>query len=163
MSQQPVVGERYVLQVDLPARTGSDERRRIADRLQVCAEALDGTLPGLVARVDLTHGRRPTLQRVPPLTLDEESRTVLVGDRAVTLAQKEFLILRLLCARPGEVVSREELVEALRTRGVQPAPRTVDVHVHRIRAKLGRDGECVATVRGEGYRYVEAARVVVLE
>lgn len=162
MSQHPGAAERYVLEVDVPSRVGTDVRRRIVDRLRDCAEGLGGELPGLVARLDLSRGARPTLRRIPPLTLDPESRTVLVGDRAVTLAHKEFLILRLLCSRPGEVVSREEIVEALRARGMQPAPRTVDVHVHRIRAKLGEDGECVATVRGEGYRYNEAARVLVV-
>jgi DNA-binding response OmpR family regulator len=87
------------------------------------------------------------------LCLSHHQATV-AGD-AVHLTVKEFGLLRILMERPGQVFTREALLARVWGRGVHVAPRTIDVHMKRLRAKLGPAGDLVRTVRGVGYRLEE--------
>lgn len=78
-------------------------------------------------------------------------RVVLRDGERVHLSRLEFDLLRFLAERPGRVFSREALLEAV-WGGGEVTPRTVDVHVRRLRSKLGRDLQLLSTVRGVGYR-----------
>ncbi|MFC6154760.1 winged helix-turn-helix domain-containing protein [Nocardioides yefusunii] len=160
---------RYVLRVDLPARSPVDVGLRVDHLLRRFTDELAEALPGLqpsVERILLPAAAGPSAPlprsrpEIPVLAIDVDARRVFVGDRLVQLAHKEFEILRQLVARPGEVVTREEIVAGFGD-GSRPAPRTVDVHVHRIRAKLELCGDCISTVRGNGYRFNESSSVVV--
>jgi DNA-binding response OmpR family regulator len=73
----------------------------------------------------------------------------------VHLTVKEFSLLRILMERPGRVFSREELLARVWERSVHVAPRTIDVHMKRLRSKLGPAGKLITTVRGIGYRLAE--------
>ena len=88
------------------------------------------------------------------LVIDAERHTVQVDGEAVELTPKEFDLLRALAEARGRVLSREFLLD--RVWGYASASeiesRTVDVHVRRLRIKLGGEGQRITTVKGVGYR-----------
>ena len=163
---------RYVLQVDLLAAADPEVHGRVDALLARAAAEIAELVPGDAFRVERLAGTltdpdpgsdgRARRHRVPPLEVDLAARRVFVGEQPVQLAFKEFEILEMLLRRPGEVVTRSEIVEGLAAcDGEPPAYRTIDVHVHRIRAKLDACGDCIATVRGLGYRFNPSSSVVV--
>jgi phosphate regulon transcriptional regulator PhoB len=114
----------------------------------------------LVARVRAVLRRaRPEMAgrvfREGSITLDPSRHAVTVRGAAVALTPKEFDLLQVLMEAAGRVLSREHLLT--RVWGYAHADeiesRTVDVHVRRLRAKLGDDGKRIATVKSVGYRF----------
>jgi two-component system, OmpR family, alkaline phosphatase synthesis response regulator PhoP len=77
---------------------------------------------------------------------------VMVDDRQVTLAKKEFELLYLLASRPGRVFLRNEILNQVWGNDVIVGDRTIDVHIRKIRQKLGLD--CITTVKGVGYKFL---------
>jgi DNA-binding response OmpR family regulator len=111
----------------------------------------------LVARVR-ARLRRPALQRGEVLTfgrlrLDVGAREARLDDRPLELTRVEHDILGLLVRRGGSAVSRRALVEAALDPDRQGTERTLDVHVSRLRKKLGDEGARIETVWGIGYRF----------
>lgn len=100
--------------------------------------------------------RRDAILEHQDLTIDLGRRQVQQGDREVTLTSAEFRLLSALVAARGRVLSRQQLQDALYQEAVGAVlDRTIDVHIGRLRAKLGDDPRrprYVATVRGGGYR-----------
>jgi two-component system response regulator ResD len=97
-----------------------------------------------------------------PVTLSRSGREVQVDGRTLELTQREFELLDYLMQRPGMVVSREELLEAVWGFLSPGDTRTVEVHIAQLRKKLGDPG-LIRTLRGVGYKAVapaNAARVV---
>lgn len=94
-----------------------------------------------------------TRLRVADLELDPASRTATIGDDELGLTALEFDLLCALAERAGRVLSRQALWEAAGRGDVAVADRTVDVHIARLRAKLGEQGDPrrLKTVRGAGY------------
>jgi len=91
--------------------------------------------------------------RLGPLTLNTHTYRVAVGGRPMDLTYKEFELLRFLASRPGRVFTRESLLREVWGYDFYGGARTVDVHVRRLRAKLGPEHEhLIETVRGVGYR-----------
>ena len=84
------------------------------------------------------------------LTLDLIRRQVEGVSGRVTLAEREFLLLRELMSRSGETVTKEQLLASVWGYHFDPGSNVVDVYVRRLRAKLG--GDTIRTIRGEGYR-----------
>ena len=103
------------------------------------------------ARPDPTRG----VYREGPIVLDPGRHTVMVRGAPVALTPKEFDLLQVLLEASGRVLSREHLLT--RVWGYAHADeiesRTVDVHIRRLRAKLGDDGRRIATVKSVGYRF----------
>ena len=89
------------------------------------------------------------------LYMDPSAHTVQVGDRRVELTLKEFDLLQLFLEHPGQVFSREQLLERIWSTDYMGESRTVDVHIGTLRTKLGPCGEFIRTVRGVGYRMEE--------
>jgi DNA-binding response OmpR family regulator len=92
------------------------------------------------------------------LRVDVPRRRVTVGEREVTLTAKEFDLLTLLAGRPGEVLTRDQIVDAVWGLDFSGDPRTVDTHVKTLRERLGDDADrprWIETVRGVGYRLRE--------
>ena len=115
----------------------------------------------LVARVRavLRRSRSPAPADAPvlrsgALTLDPARHRVTVDERPLTLTPKEFDLLQALLESAGRVLSREQLLNWVWgfAHAEEIESRTVDVHVRRLRAKLGDDGRLIATVTGVGYR-----------
>ena len=88
------------------------------------------------------------------LTIDPDRHVVAVGDRPVQLTPKEFDLLRALAEAEGRVLSREFLLDHVwgYAAASEIESRTVDVHVRRLRVKLGDEGQRVSTVKSIGYR-----------
>jgi two-component system phosphate regulon response regulator PhoB len=89
------------------------------------------------------------------LHVDEARHSVAVGDRPVELTAKEFGLLVALMRADGRVLNREQLLEAVwgYANAAEIESRTVDVHVRRLRAKLGPEARRVVTVKSVGYRF----------
>jgi DNA-binding response OmpR family regulator len=91
--------------------------------------------------------------RLGPLAIDTETYRVTAGGRALDLTFKEFELLRFLAQHPGRVYTRPGLLREVWGYDFYGGTRTVDVHVRRLRAKLGPEHEhLIETVRGVGYR-----------
>jgi DNA-binding response OmpR family regulator len=89
------------------------------------------------------------------LTLDHARREARLGGQELTLTPREFELLYFLARHPGRVFSRDELLTKVWGYDYRGETRTVDVHVRRLRAKLGEDGAgLIATVTGAGYKFV---------
>jgi two-component system phosphate regulon response regulator PhoB len=107
-----------------------------------------------VSETDSTSGGR--VLRAGPLRLDVESHRAAIDGDEVNLTPTEFRLLQALMERRGRTQSRQQLlekawsVEAGISERIQT--RTVDMHVRRLRAKLGEVGDWIQTVRGFGYR-----------
>ncbi|SCF15173.1 DNA-binding response regulator, OmpR family, contains REC and winged-helix (wHTH) domain [Micromonospora tulbaghiae] len=94
--------------------------------------------------------RRPTVLTVGDLRLDPARRRVTRADAEVVLTSREYALLDYLMRRPGEVVSKTELLDHVWDASVDTAPNAVEVYVGYLRRKIGR--ERLETVRGAGYR-----------
>ncbi len=88
------------------------------------------------------------------LVLDRDAHVIRTAHGETALNPKEFDLLELLLSRPGHLFPREEIVERVWHHRYTPASRSLDVHVRRLRAKLGEIGAEVSlqTIRGVGYR-----------
>ncbi len=94
--------------------------------------------------------------RLGSLRVVPEQHIVEVNGDAVTLTQKEFEMLSLMIRSPGQVFSREKLIESVWGYAFAGETRTVDVHVRTLRQKLGVAGAYIETVRGYGYKMTDA-------
>ena len=116
------------------------------------------------ARLRLASGRLTTAPDADALTapihrgelvIDEMTYTAKVGGRTLDLTFKEFELLKYLAQHPGRVFTRAQLLQEVWGYDYYGGTRTVDVHVRRLRAKLGTEHESlVGTVRNVGYRFV---------
>lgn len=105
----------------------------------------------------------PSPERELSVAIDiSRKRVVIDGDQA-PLTFKEFALLQFLVLREGQTVRRELIIQALWSADEEDAPnsRTIDVHIRRLRSKLGRYEDIVRTVRGAGYRFDRHADVTI--
>lgn len=118
----------------------------------------------LIARVK-AHLRRedmdtePAALNIGPFQLDRGARRVFLLGKELTLTSTEFNLLEFFLAHPGRAYSREQLLEAVWGEQRYVTPRTVDVHVRRLREQIEEQADSpkyLTTVRGFGYRFEEA-------
>ena len=97
------------------------------------------------------------------VVVDLSRKRVLLDNTAANLTYKEFELLQYLVLREGRTIERAELITSLWSAGDEEVPneRTIDVHVRRLRSKLGDYEDIVRTVRGVGYRFDRHADVSV--
>jgi len=96
------------------------------------------------------------------LTIEEDTYTARLRGRTLELTYKEFELLKFLAQHPGRVFTREQLVTEVWGYDFFGGTRTVDVHVRRLRAKLGPEHEAlIGTVRNVGYKMVPPTRAAV--
>lgn len=88
------------------------------------------------------------------LTLDVDEHSLRLGGKRIRLSPKEFDLLHLLMVKPGAVLTRSSLLERIWGYEYFGRTRTVDVHVMRLRRKLGRYADKIETVERVGYRYL---------
>lgn len=116
-------------------------------------EELVARLRALDRRAHPAPARRGAILSSGPIQLDEERRQVTVTGRDVELSPREFSLLECLLRHPGQVLSRDQLLEQAWPYGEFLMPNTVDTYVHYLRDKLGPDAAArIQTVRGIGYR-----------
>lgn len=86
-----------------------------------------------------------------PLKIDLKKHIVFFGELEVNLPKKEFKLLTLLCKNTGEVKTREEIMDQVWGTEVVVGDRTIDVHIRKLREKLGE--ELITTIKGVGYKF----------
>ncbi|WP_229261990.1 response regulator [Duganella guangzhouensis] len=99
------------------------------------------------------EGRRQTVLQVADLKLDVAARSAVRGARDLRLQARELALLEQLMRRPGQVVTRAMLLEAVWNYDFDPKGNIVDMHMHRLRGKVDHDTEAalIHTVAGAGY------------
>lgn len=100
------------------------------------------------ARGDLVHGM---------LKVDPAARSVTLDDRPIALTAREFAVLTQLLEHRGKVLSKQQLQEALYSWADEIESNTVEVHIHHLRRKLGRD--LIKTMHGVGYMIDERVQI----
>lgn len=108
-----------------------------------------------ISRVNALFRRVPkkesNIVEVDGLVIDPEKFIVQLQGKEILLAKKEFELLHLLASRPGRVFLRNEILSQVWGNDVIVGDRTIDVHIRKIRQKLGVD--CITTVKGVGYKF----------
>jgi hypothetical protein len=115
----------------------------------------------LVGHPRLGDVGHPRLGDRAALRLETRSRTVARDGAPVHLARREYDLLAFLCQHPRRVFSRGQLLRQVWDYEMIGGERTVDVHVRRLRAKLGRCADGIVTVRGVGYRFDDDAGIAI--
>ncbi len=85
------------------------------------------------------------------ISINKNKHQVIVNGESIKLAKKEFKLLYLLAKKPGKVFLREEILNKIWGNDVIVGDRTIDVHIRKIRAKVGIN--CIQTVKGMGYKF----------
>jgi DNA-binding response OmpR family regulator len=117
---------------------------------------LDARLRFAITRRAGVGGADTSVVRVGDLAIDEATYTARLRGRALDLTYKEFELLKFLAQHAGRVFSRAQLLQEVWGYDYFGGTRTVDVHVRRLRAKLGPDYEVlIGTVRNVGYKFVK--------
>lgn len=88
-----------------------------------------------------------------PLTLDKNKRTLIINNKEIIFQQKEFEIFYFLTNNPGKVFSRDILLKEIWGSDVLVEKRTIDVHIRKIREKLGNHSDLIETIKSVGYRF----------
>jgi two-component system alkaline phosphatase synthesis response regulator PhoP len=116
---------------------------------------LVGRLKALLRRVSIdvvsTTNSRPIIVEVGNVTVDYEQYQVTVAKKKIDLPRKEFELLSLLISKPGKVFPREEIMDRIWGSEVVVGGRTIDVHIRKLREKIG--DEKIRTIKGVGYKY----------
>jgi DNA-binding response OmpR family regulator len=118
-------------------------------------EELAARIGALARRTGAPAGKGGTVLANGPIHLDESRREVTVSGRPLSLSPREFSLLECLLRHPGQVLSRDQLLELAWPYGEFLMPNTVDTYVHYLREKLGEAGTLVETIRGVGYRMTQ--------
>lgn len=112
----------------------------------------------LVSRINAilrrTHGKEDASKvkiEIMDIVIDRETYMVYRGKEEIVLAKKEFELLYLLASKPGKVFSREMILESIWGNDVVVINRTIDVHIRKLREKVGED--YISTVKGIGYKF----------
>ena len=88
-----------------------------------------------------------------PLAIDVDKFVIKIDGKQKFFPRKEFQLLHYLASNPGKVVNRETLLKEIWGNDVYVVDRTIDVHIRKIREKLGQHSELIETVKGIGYRF----------
>ena len=111
----------------------------------------------LIARVKAVlrrcgPGEDREIIEVDEIRMDTGRHTVQVSGREIALTLKEYELLRVLMRKPGRLIEREALIDAVWSRDYMGASHTLDAHIQTLRSKLGSSGSRIQTVYGCGYR-----------
>jgi two-component system, OmpR family, alkaline phosphatase synthesis response regulator PhoP len=117
----------------------------------ISPKVLVSRVNALFRRMNKPDGENNGTLKFDNLLIDPVQFLVIVGSEEITLAKKEFELLYLLASKPGRVFLRNEILNQVWGNDVIVGDRTIDVHIRKIRQKLGMD--CITTVKGVGYKF----------
>jgi two-component system phosphate regulon response regulator PhoB len=106
----------------------------------------------ILRRTRVKAAERRNIAHVGTVEIDKDAHSVMLDGKPVELTATEYKLLITLADRRGRVQSRAQLLESVWESAPDIQTRTVDMHVQRLRAKLGASGDLIETVRGFGYR-----------
>jgi two-component system response regulator CpxR len=112
------------------------------------------------SRPDVITPDAPARLRIGDIELDPGARIVTRGGEPLDFTSVEFCLLEMLMRRAGQLVPRDELMQSVLNRALSPYDRSIDVHISKLRKKLGSDGQGIdriKTVRGVGYLYANSS------
>ncbi len=110
-------------------------------------------IAALLRRYNKTEEKDENEQiEIADLVIDKTKVLVIKGEKEIILAKKEFELLFLLASKPGKVFTREEIFKTVWGNDVIVVNRTIDVHIRKIREKVGED--YIKTIKGIGYKFV---------
>ena len=98
-----------------------------------------------------THKNSGNSISAGPFTIDFEKYVITKNDKPFSLPKKEFELLTLLLKKPGKVFTRENILHEVWGGEVFVGERTIDVHIRKLREKIG--GQFIKTVKGVGYKF----------
>lgn len=107
----------------------------------------------LLRRLDMTGVMTRTVQGNSKIKIDREKFVIEMEGKKILLPKKEFELLELLASRPGKVYSREQILTIVWGNETIVGERTIDVHIRKLREKLGDD--YIRTIKGVGYTFQE--------
>jgi DNA-binding winged helix-turn-helix (wHTH) protein len=124
---------------------------------------LDIVRRALTERAAVPRSEPTAVRRRTGIVLDLSRKRLTIDGDTAPLTYREFELLQHLVLREGRTVARADIIETLWGEGEADIPneRTIDVHIRRLRAKLGEYGDIVRTIRGSGYRFDRHADVVI--
>jgi len=114
----------------------------------VSPKVLISKVNALFRRID---NEKPNIITIGELKIDREKYLIYIKDKEIVLARKEFELFAFLASKPGRVFLRNEILTRIWGANVIVGDRTIDVHIRKIRQKLGID--CISTVKGVGYKF----------
>lgn len=117
----------------------------------VSPKLLMSRVNALFRRIEKPEENREGVLHIDNIVIDPVQFLVKVGAEEIMLAKKEFELLYMLASRPGRVFLRNEILNQVWGNDVIVGDRTIDVHIRKIRQKLGLD--CITTVKGVGYKF----------
>ena len=132
-----------------PAGTHGPVRSRIPNRIHPPALRDDAAAGGYGAHPGEAFGEKAAER----LRIDIPRREVRIDGDLVDVTTKEFDLLATLVSHPDETLPRDALIAAVWSGSEEPDERTVDVHIRRLRRRLGEHSSVIRTMRGAGYRY----------
>lgn len=91
--------------------------------------------------------------KIGPLVINVEKFSVKVDNKQKFFPRKEFQLLYFLASNPGKVMNRDTLLKEIWGNDVYVIDRTIDVHIRKVREKLGKHSEIIETIKGVGYRF----------
>ena len=98
------------------------------------------------------HEKQENVLKIGNLTIDRDAYKILLKGKEIILPRKEFELLSLLTSKPGKVFKREEILDKVWGNEVIVGGRTIDVHIRKLREKIGDN--TFKTVKGVGYKFV---------
>ena len=112
----------------------------------------------LVSRINAilkrkVHGKNSKSGKPTTIQIDPERYEITKDDESITLPRKEFELLSLLMSKPGKVFHRDEIMNKVWGYEVVVGDRTIDVHIRKLREKIGND--LIKTIKGVGYKFEE--------
>ncbi len=114
-------------------------------------KVLTSRLKALLRRGSAEVESSSNIQEFGDLVIDPERYQVESHGKPIDLPRKEFELLSLLCSRPGKVFPREEIMDKIWGTDVIVGGRTIDVHIRKLREKIGDDK--IKTIKGVGYKF----------
>ncbi|MFA7288355.1 MAG: response regulator transcription factor [Melioribacteraceae bacterium] len=104
-------------------------------------------------KIDTLTSTDSNIIAIGPLVIDREQYVVLLDGETLIFPKKEFEIISYLASSPGKVFDRDKILNDVWGSDIYVVERTIDVHVRKIREKLGKYGNLIETVKGVGYRF----------
>ena len=133
---------------------GADDYLTKPIKPKVLISRINALMKRAARSTDEDAGTATPIIELPNLTIDQDRFLIVKDGVEIVLPKKEFELLKLLISRPEKVFTREEIFSRVWGDNVIVGDRTIDVHIRKLREKIGEDN--IKTVKGVGYKYVNS-------